>query len=288
MTPDEILGSLETYGYVIIPDLIPPPLLGPLREASSRVIARARDESDAGWPHVRVVGKQFPPWPKDVREDVWGVQHIMHPDLGERVFAEWYGSQPVLDAVTTILGCGAKELQLELFNLLVNPTKTAFSLAWHRDSIPPEASTEVEIRLLKAPRYGTQWNTALYDDSCLLVVPGSHRRPRTDEEQRTMAEDPRAKLEGEIVVHLKTSDTVFYDNNILHRAVYPTEPVRQTLHASMGTVEAGVERARNILQHDMEWVRDVRFEGRLEGMMQNLVRLRDETGGQELGYNLEW
>lgn len=236
------------------------------------------------------------------------MQHIMHPDLGERVFAEWYGSQPVLDAVTTILGCGAKELQLgiptislivmsdvvcscgmkELFNLLVNPTKTAFSLAWHRDSIPPEASTEVEIRLLKAPRYGTQWNTALYDDSCLLVVPGSHRRPRTDEEQRTMAEDPRAKLEGEIVVHLKTSDTVFYDNNILHRAVYPTEPVRQTLHASMGTVEAGVERARNILQHDMEWVRDVRFEGRLEGMMQNLVRLRDETGGQELGYNLEW
>lgn len=54
MTPDEILGSLETYGYVIIPDLIPPPLLGPLREASSRVIARARDESDAGWPHVYV------------------------------------------------------------------------------------------------------------------------------------------------------------------------------------------------------------------------------------------
>jgi len=53
-----------------------------------------------------VLGKQFPPWPKDMREDVWGV-HIM----GERVFAEWYGSQPVLAAVTTVLGCGEEELQ---------------------------------------------------------------------------------------------------------------------------------------------------------------------------------
>ena len=36
------------------------------------------------------------------------------------------------------------------------------------------------------------------------------------------------------MVHLKVGDTVFYDNNIRHRAVYPTSPVRQSLHASLG------------------------------------------------------
>ena len=45
-----------------------------------------------------------------------------------------------------------------------------------------------------------------------------------------MAEDPRAKLDGKIMIHPEVGDTV---NNILHRAVYPTSPVRQTLPASM-------------------------------------------------------
>jgi hypothetical protein len=37
---------------------------------------------------------------------------------------------------------------------------------------------------LRKPCFATQWNAALYDDECLLVVPGSHNRPRTAEEKR--------------------------------------------------------------------------------------------------------
>lgn len=169
----------------------------------------------------------------------------------------------------------------------MNPSKTPFSLAWHRDAIPPETLKDREIELLKAPRFGTQWNTALYDDECLIVVPGSHCRPRTEEERKVTIEDPRAPISGELVVKLKAGDTVFYDNNILHRAVYPVKPVRVTLHACMGTIQAGAERAKNILQHEMEWVRDVRYEGRLEEMRKNLVNMRDKVGEAELGYSLK-
>ena len=140
------------------------------------------------------------------------------------------------------------------------------------------------MELLAAPRFGTQWNTALYDDDCLLVVPGSHKRPRTAEEQSLMLGNPRDDLPGQKVVRLKAGETVFYDNNILHRAVYPTEPIRQTLHACMGTVEAGWERARNILQHDMEWVREVRYDGRLEEMRKNLVCMRNGVGQRKMEY----
>ncbi|CCX29589.1 Similar to Putative nicotinamide N-methyltransferase; acc. no. Q4I2X5 [Pyronema omphalodes CBS 100304] len=281
-TREEILISLSTNGYVILPSLIPPALLSPLREAAARTIAKARLD----WPHVRVVGKQFPPWPTGARDDVWGVQHIMHPDLQEPVFAEWYGCDELVEAVTTILQCEEKDIQLELCNLLINPHKTPFSLAWHRDAIPPATSDAEEIELLKAPRGGTQWNTALLDDECLLVVPGSHRRARTAEERRITIDDPRAPIPGELVVKLKAGDTVFYDNNILHRAVYPTNPERVTLHACMGTVGAGWERARNILQHGMEWVKEVKYDGRLEEMRGRLVRMEDEVVGKEVGYSL--
>jgi hypothetical protein len=48
----------------------------------------------------RLVGTQFPPWNEGT--DVWGVQHMMHPDLNEPVFAEWYGSP---DAFKYESGC---------------------------------------------------------------------------------------------------------------------------------------------------------------------------------------
>lgn len=132
---NSILESLRVDGFVVISNLTPPSFLTPLREAAARAISKARDETENGWPHVydipqglpysrltgpinsRIVGKQFPPWPKGVREDVWGVQHIMHPDLHEPVFSQWYGSQAVLDVVTTILGCTEDDLQHGNFQL---------------------------------------------------------------------------------------------------------------------------------------------------------------------------
>jgi hypothetical protein len=96
------------HGYVIIPHLIAPEDLEPLREAASRVTARTRDGE---WPHRRVVGRQFPPYGND-GDDSWGVQHVMHPDLKEPVFAKWYASDRLVAAIEELLGCNEEEIQI--------------------------------------------------------------------------------------------------------------------------------------------------------------------------------
>jgi hypothetical protein len=61
-------------------------------------------------PCSRFVGTPFPPW--DQGTDVWGVQHLLHPDLGESIFAEWYGSEEMINAVCELLEVKPDELQL--------------------------------------------------------------------------------------------------------------------------------------------------------------------------------
>jgi hypothetical protein len=194
--------------------LLTEPWLTRLREACQRVLHRARAGPDdpTRWPYVRAVGKQFPPFPTD-RDDIWGVQHLLHPDLHEPLFLDWYTSPNLLATICEIIGAEQDDLQLELFNLLVNPRQIPFSLCWHRDNvryrvfslkivqigliIRPEATAAEELRELMKPNFATQWNAALYDDSCLLVVPGSHRRARTPEQKRVNLDgDGRGVMPG--------------------------------------------------------------------------------------------
>ena len=57
---------------------------------------------------------------------------------------------------------------------------------------------ELQMDLLEnGPKY-LQWNIPLYDDDVLWVVPGSHRRINTEEENRQLLENPRIPLPGGI------------------------------------------------------------------------------------------
>ncbi|KAL1915234.1 uncharacterized protein VTP21DRAFT_7510 [Calcarisporiella thermophila] len=285
MGGNSLKQQLDEDGYVVVDGLIPPEMEQPLKEACERIIAKARNDE---WKHRRIAGVQFPPWPED-GPDVWGIQHVMHPDLGEPIFAQWYGSPALLGAVCDILGVKEEELQLELFNLLINPRESDYQLTWHRDAIPIDATEEEEREKLKIPHYGTQWNTALYDDDALIVVPGSHLRVRTPEERDTMISDGYAPLPGEKVVKLKAGQTVFYNNNILHRARYSCKQRRVTLHACMGCTVGGAHRAQNILQHGLSWMREERFRQMLPasllGKYANLIRLADAQGDSEVGFS---
>jgi len=99
----------DTHGYVIIPGLITPSEHADLLAATDRAVARARS---GAWPHARIVGKQFPPYGAVDDSDVWGVQHAMHPVLGEPGFSRWYAGDAVRGAARTLLGCQDEELQM--------------------------------------------------------------------------------------------------------------------------------------------------------------------------------
>lgn len=157
---------------------------------------------------------------------------------------------------------------------------------------------------------------ALYDDSCLFVVPKTHNQPRTIEQRALSStlDPPRDPLEmpGVKQVHLKgnhykisvvvsqnsssgtrypAGETVFYNSNILHCATYDCRLPRITLHACMGDTRGGSTRARNVLQHGLEWMKENRFvetlpEGRAKDMWEKLIELEKGTGGK-IEYSLE-
>jgi len=327
-TPQEplsYLSRLQQDGFVVIPNLLPPHLLLASQASCKYLIQRTRP--GGFWPHVRTVPKQYPPWPKyetpDQDLNIWGIQHLLHPSLTNLrdIFAEIYFSNEVLTVVKQLLAdpnsssssgpqpVADADLVMELFNLLISPTTTscpaqqAFQLEWHRDDIRPTATAQDERTLLseKAPRgrqLHAQYNIALTADSSLLVVPGSHRRARTDTERSAGRYDA---LPGEVHVHLEPGDAVFYDSNILHRGVYEgirdgSELGRMTLHGSVGLKGYGEERGRQVLQHGVgEWIgrpgaefaniQDVGKRRRAEMMRMALIEMGSGRG--DVGYSLE-
>lgn len=321
------LSSLQRDGYCVIPNLIPASQVQSLRRAAAHATALAREVK---WPHIRTVPKQFPPWPNVApplsEGGIWGVQHLMHPDMpGRDEFAALYFSEGVLGVVEELLGLKGKEfpadeepLTMELLNLLVSPTKVDFALRWHRDDVPtpPTLTPEEELRQLylksppDQPQSHAQYNIALYPDNSLIVVPGSHRRARTPEERAADPYEPN--LPGQKVVTLQPGDAVFYDSNIFHRGVYKgteiprfedeeVEGIRLTLHGSVGLAEpldekeseTGEKRPRRatvVLQHGVgAWVgsEDAGFE-KLGTRAEAMRRRLIEMGsGDGVGYSLE-
>jgi ectoine hydroxylase-related dioxygenase (phytanoyl-CoA dioxygenase family) len=274
--------ALDRDGYVVLPaSLFPSFDLDALRSAASRMTAAARTGT---WPYIRTLPKQFPPWPQDPSNGIWGVQHLLHPSNPDHlVFARSYFDAELLRYVGALIGCSQEDLTMELYNMLVRPD-APFELRWHRDDIPATATREEELERLNKPGWHAQWNLALFDDSSLILVPGSHTRARTETER---AADPyESHIPDQITVSLKAGEVAFYNNNILHRGVYDVTRERMTLHGSIGTKQAGTQRARNVLQHGVgEWAAKWDLGGeegewveRARGMRERLVALGKESG----------
>jgi hypothetical protein len=222
MITDSQLRQFREDGFVIIPG-IAPALLGELQAAAERVTERARR---GDWANVRKCGDG----------DIWGVSSLLHPDLGEPVFARYLASPEVLDTCAALLP--GEPLRLSLTNMLVNPAKADYEIGWHRDASTPNLSPEAEMAMLQGHMASVQWNAALFAESCLRFVPGSHRRHLTTEERRIWASDALAPMPGELRVHLEPGQTIYYNSRGLHKGDYPMRCKRLTLHANIVSLNA--------------------------------------------------
>ncbi|KAJ6545413.1 hypothetical protein B0H19DRAFT_1221688 [Mycena capillaripes] len=245
---------------------------------------------EESWPHGRTVGKQFPPYDSKNSD---GVQHA--PRSWSACILPVVYLDAIINAVQTLMGCEEEQLQMELFNLLINPVSHNFALRWHRDDISGDATEEEERRALDAWKPHGVCPPALYEDSCLFIVLGSHKVPRTPE-QRQHSEGQECQvpadpldMPGAIRVSLKPGDSVLYNSNILHCATYDAQAPQATLHASMGNVAGGsVPRAQNILQHRLRWMKEPQFsdglDSRGKAMLGRLLELYNAAG--VVGYSL--
>lgn len=309
------LDALQRDGFVVVRNLLTPTEITHYRTIATEAATQARQ---GNWPHFRTVPKQFPPWPSTPppasEGGIWGVQHLLHPSMpGREAFARCYFSAPILTIAEELLNIqpnanvttpNDEPLVMELFNLLVAPETKDFELRWHRDDIPETATAEEELQQLAAKSPGgrqshAQYNLALCPDASLIVIPGSHRRARTDVERNADPYEPT--LPDQLVVQLQPGDAVFYDSNILHRGVYKGkveggEETRLTMHGSIGLKGVGGDdaekkkvRATAVLQHGVgAWVhRDDAAFGlgeRPERMRANLV---DMGTGEGVGFSLK-
>ena len=108
---------------------------------------------------------------------------------------------------------------------------------WHRDFYPPRCAPlqgYTEDIIENGPRY-VQWNIALYDDDVLWVVPGSHIRFNTEEENEQLTKDPCVPLRHGVQTHLKAGDGVAYILPILHWGSCYDSKMRRTIHGGFST-----------------------------------------------------
>lgn len=287
--PHKHHDEIADQGFTLVRDFLTPEEIELYKQTARDVVEIARRGE---WDEVRTRGKQFPPWPKNFSPDIWGVSGLLNPKLKELSvpFQECYSSDKILDIASDILQTSKDSLSMELFNMLINPL-TDFGLDWHRDYIKPEVTPEEEKeQLLQNPFAGTQFNLALTKDECLIVVPGSHKRIRTDEErEKTIPEDRQQFISGQITVTLNPGDVVFYNSNILHRAQYYSANERLTLHGSYGHKDYGKFRAKGVLQHGVaQWINDFKpVTANGEMLKQKLVALSEQFKTEDLGYSLD-
>lgn len=125
----------------------------------------------------------------------------------------------ILTTIEKLLG---PELILNNGTMFAAEAGITYSLGWHRDviQIPQD---EIEDFLFSPDWFhnNVQVNMALREDRCLWVVPESHRRPNTPEENAAFAGSKHyapleAEMPGAVEVVLRPGQAAFYNNNILH------------------------------------------------------------------------
>jgi ectoine hydroxylase-related dioxygenase (phytanoyl-CoA dioxygenase family) len=96
--------------------------------------------------------------------------------------------------------------------------------SWHRDSYAAwgkDSEREVAIREIHSWPC-TQVLLAIEDDACFWLVPGSHNRPNTAEEERKFEEGETSWEEmfpGAVQVKLKAGTAVPFDSRAIHRGL---------------------------------------------------------------------
>ena len=204
----EIEEAKQQYydnGYFIVDDTVDSEMVDRLEAAGRHVVEKTRSGE------INLSGQG----PKAT-----GIIGLIAPEFGQKAFAEYQSSEPILRYVNGFIGTN---LRMGL-SVLWSCENMKYDCGWHRDiGVPRDAtiSREEEQEVMDEPLKSFKWQTALLDDPCLWVVPGSHRRTRTDIEMEVLNNDRKADLPGEKNVLLKRGQTVFWESRLMHRGRGP-------------------------------------------------------------------
>ena len=202
--PQQLLDD----GYIILNKVIPPDQLEPLRNTFETMVDRQRET----WTRER--------GPGDPPGGVW--ETSQQPRLiFDTLIEDDTASAAEFCLYENTMGVSRRIMHSQLASVtgmmfMCSPDRDHGPAPWHRDIHPidqaPLSGLEFDL-VNNAPGY-VQWNIPLYDDHVLWVIPRSHGRVNTDEENRSLKENPRQPLPGGFQVKLNAGGGEVYTNTI--------------------------------------------------------------------------
>ena len=224
----------ETFlrdGYVIV-DVLTEQEIAEFREIMDALISpkiKAADtkKKEASFQHL---GDEIADFGKEARQYYF---HLLTKPGTEPIHHAFH-HPVILKTVEELLG---PNLIVNNASILAANEGTEYSLGWHRDIIQiPQP--EIEDWLFSPERFhnSVQINLPLVDENSLWVVPGSHFRPNTEEENKAFRGSKHyaplgVEMPGGIPVPLKAGQAVLYNNSLIHRGFTEKMKIpRRTLH----------------------------------------------------------
>jgi ectoine hydroxylase-related dioxygenase (phytanoyl-CoA dioxygenase family) len=221
----------ETEGYVIV-DVLTQQEIDDFRAImdellSPKIEAKDKKERSSSFQHL---GDEIASFGQEARQYYF---HLLTKAGTEPIHHAFYHPK-ILEVVEQIIG---PDLIINNASILAANVGTSYSLGWHRDIIQiPQA--EIEDWMFSKERFhnSVQINLPLVDENSLWIVPRSHNRPSTPEENRVFQGSKHyaplgVEMPGGVPVKLKAGQAVIYNNNLIHRGYTRTmELPRRTLH----------------------------------------------------------
>ena len=255
-------------GYLIFRNLIPPDRLESMRASCETMLERQK----VNWARER--GPDDPPGGE--YEKVRQPRVMMkRPGLIDaetaNVVEKFWVADETLEIASQLL-CEPEPCITEMM-MMCNPVRDwPGGTGWHRDIHPVDMAPLDALTadlIENGPRY-TQWNVPLYDDSVLWVIPESHRRRNTEQENAELLKDRAAPVTGGIPVELNAGDGVIYINYLNHTGSNYTTKKRRTLHG--GHAIYGTYPETGFVESLAPWARE-----RFESYAARGERMKDAT-----------
>ena len=224
---------LET-GYLIVKEAVPRDKLERVRQAYETLVDRQRENWKADRAENDPPGGVWETAPQPRLQ--LSRQPLVNQIDRETAPAVEVWREENIHGVSTELLNVADGAVTEMM-MMCNPVRDHGPAKWHRDLHPIDTAPlrgYIDDILEGGPRY-VQWNIPLYDDSVLWVVPGSHLRLNTPEENELLLADPCRPLPNAVQTHLEAGDGVVYILPILHWGSNYSPKMRRTIHGGFST-----------------------------------------------------
>ncbi len=212
-------------GYLVLHNTIDADELAALYETSERVLEQWKSSTSDAEPGRFAYGPT-----------AWVLLHLNHPKYhrerrdGLVTLLNAIAHPTILAVLRELLG---EEPVFGQSNYYLNPPGKTRIGAWHRDCQFFSHGEEAEERRLifaeADPPQSLHVHIPLLPTAATEVVPGSHARWDTPEENEVKRKNPESDMPGGIALHLEPGDIAFFHTNAIHRGMYRPEVPRRTI-----------------------------------------------------------